>query len=62
MNFMKWGDLCGSAVSWILGPRGGPFWAPFGPPPLPGRATKIEKLFFIPGVHSILGRRKSYSV
>ena len=51
-----------SAVSWILGPRGGPPFGPPLPPPLPGRATKIEKLFFIPGVHSILGRRKSHSV
>ena len=59
---MKWGDLGGFCGFLNSGPPGGAFWAPFGVPPISGRATKIEKVFFIPGVHSILGRRKSYSV
>ena len=57
---MKWGDLGGFCGFLDSGPPGGaPFWAPFGPPPLPGRATKIEKVFLNPGAISILGGRKS---
>ena len=60
MNFMKWGDLGGFCGFLDSGPPGGPpFGPPLAPPPIPGRATKIEKVSLNPGAISILGGRKS---
>ena len=56
---MKWGDLGGFCGFLDSGPPGGPLLGPLWGPPLPGRATKIEKVAFIPGAISILGGRKS---
>ena len=57
---MKLGDLGGSCGFLNSGSPGGPpFGPPLPPPPIPGRATKIEKVFLVPALGLILGSGKS---
>ena len=62
IDFINLGDFGGFCGFLNSGPPGGALLGPFWPPPISGRATKIEKVFLVQGLGLILGSRKSLQV